>query len=228
MAAIGRLPDTLADRCIVLRMHRKAAQEQCERLRNLDTADLRRQCARFVADHANAIAGALPEIPFDLNDRAGDIWEPLLTLADLAGGDWPGLARHAASSLTASAQEHSPIGSLLMDILIAFIKAHDQRLFSRTLVEWLNSFLDRPWAEARKGKPITELWLARQLRPYGVRPRTIWIGDLHAKGYTEDDFTDVFRRYIPRSELDTLKAEWKAADEARAWQKSPPGSSSAS
>lgn len=36
IAAIGRLPETLADRCIVITMHRKRADEACERLRELD------------------------------------------------------------------------------------------------------------------------------------------------------------------------------------------------
>ena len=55
--------------------------------------------------------------PPTLNDRAGDIWEPLLTLADLAGGPWPELARQAAAHLTANAQENSPITALLCSIL---------------------------------------------------------------------------------------------------------------
>src|SRR5262249_26896364 len=80
IAAIGRLPDTLADRCIVIRMHRKTIKEQCERLRNLDTSPHRRQCARFALDHRAAISNAQPEIPPSLNDRAADIWEPLLAL----------------------------------------------------------------------------------------------------------------------------------------------------
>src|SRR5262249_7875824 len=50
IASIGRLPDTLADRCIVIRMHRKTQFEQCERLRNLDAADFKRDCIRFVAE----------------------------------------------------------------------------------------------------------------------------------------------------------------------------------
>jgi hypothetical protein len=91
MVAIGRLPDTLADRSIVIRMQRKAAGEQCERLRELEgegVARLRGQCARFVAERAGAIAEGKPQIPGSLNDRAGEIWEPLLVLADLAGGSW--------------------------------------------------------------------------------------------------------------------------------------------
>src|SRR5258708_33871212 len=100
MAAIGRLPDPLADRCILIRMQRKTASEECERLRSLETSAIRRQCARFVMDHSNEIANAQPEIPSTLHDRAADIWEPLLALAALAGGDWPELAPQAACSLS--------------------------------------------------------------------------------------------------------------------------------
>jgi len=110
IASIGRLPETLADRCIVIRMQRKTAGEACERSRNLDAIDLQRKCVRFVMDHAEAIAKARPEIPSGLSDRTVDIWEPLHVLAQLAGGEWPEMARQAMGALTASAQENNPIG----------------------------------------------------------------------------------------------------------------------
>ena len=206
VAAIGRLPDTLADRCIVLRMQRKTPGEQCERLRNLDTAALRRKCARFVSDNSAAIADARPEIPAALNDRAADIWEPLLVLADLAGGHWPDLARKAAQGLTASAQESNPIAALFIDILSLLVSTRSERIFSRSLVAGLNRLADRPWAEIRKGKEITEHWLARQLRPYGIQPRTLWQEEISAKGYEMEDFKETFRRYIPRTEIDAMMA----------------------
>jgi hypothetical protein len=190
-----------------------------------------------VADNGAAIASARPEIPKSLNDRAGDIWEPLLVLADLAGGDWPEKARQAAGALTAGAQENSPIGSLLLDICLMFTITNasespasgqprrDGRIFTRTLLEGLSTrFGNRPWAEMAgfrgattngKGKELTDTWLARQLRPYGIRSKTIWIGEEHAKGYVEEDFTEVFRRYIPRSEIEAWKAEWTAEPQGR-------------
>src|SRR5207249_2112173 len=122
IATIKHLPETLADRCIVIRMQRKSSREKCERLRTLEGTELRRKCARFVMDHSEEIARAQPEIPEDLNDRAADIWEPLLALADLAGGDWPEKARKAALGLTAIAQEESPIGALLLDLMIMFVQ----------------------------------------------------------------------------------------------------------
>ena len=207
MAAIGRLPETLADRCIVIRMQRKTAQEECERLKKLQASDLRRKCARFARDNEERIAGARPELPESLNDRAADIWEPLLVLADLAGGDWPRLARLAAEGLSTSAQESSPIAALLAELAVVFVEIDGNQVFSRTLVAVLNASPDRPWAELSQGKPVTELWLANQLRPYGIRPRTRRIGDERAKGYALEDFQETFRRYVPASIARALLAE---------------------
>ena len=211
IAAIGRLPETLADRSIVIRMQRKTNKEQCERLRNLETTNLKRYCARFVLDHTAEIAGARPQLPASLNDRAADIWEPLLVLADLAAGHWPATARQAAVSLTEAAHESNPIGSLLFDICVAFILSKSDRLFSRNIIEELNHLPDRPWRLTTKSKGIDESWLSRQLRPYGVQPRTFRISGVQAKGYLREDFRETFCRYIPKSEIDALRAESQPA-----------------
>src|ERR1043166_4198961 len=228
IATIGHLPDTLADRCIIIRMQRKTNQEECDRLRNLVAEPLRRKCKRFVMDHEPEIAAAQPELPDELNDRATDIWEPLFALADLAGGDWPQKARQAAVGLSASAQESNPISSLLLDIFILFTVAPGHRLFTRDLVFQLNARSpDRPWAESLKGKPVTDLWLAKQLRPYSIKSRTIWIGDEHAKGYEEQDFEDTMRRYVARADFEALKAEWAAQRKPETPQSSTPNASTA-
>jgi hypothetical protein len=216
ISRIGRLPTTLADRCIIIRMDRKTPNEVCERLRKLDGRKLQEQCARFVLDHRAAIAQAEPLLPESLHDRAADIWEPLLALADLAGGDWPELARQAAVGLSASAQDNNPMGSLLMDIFALFINSGKDRLPTRDLVAGLNTyFSDRPWMDLRKGKEATEIWLSKQLRPYGISPRTHRFDGRLAKGYEQADFQEAFRRYIPNSEVDALRAAWeKPADDS--------------
>ena len=207
IAGIGHLHPTLASRCIVVRMHRKRAEEGCERLNRLESTELKRKCARFVADWAELIGLAEPQIPPGLTNRAADIWEPLLVLADLAGGRWPEVAREAALGLTARAQDHSPIGSLLLDICVFFAAATKGRLFSRDLVGGLAGCGDRPWVELLKGKAPTETWLAQQLRPYGIKSKTMRIGAELAKGYLQEDFMETFRRYIPKSALEELKVE---------------------
>jgi hypothetical protein len=49
------------------------------------------------------------------------------------------------------------------------------------------------------------------LRPYGIKPKTIWIGEASAKGYVEEDLLDTFRRYISLSDYEAVRAEWQAA-----------------
>ena len=134
-------------------------------------------------------------------------------------GHWPETARQAALTLTASAQEHSLIGQLLLDILLLYTKTNSERLFSQTMVESFNSWGDRPWAETMHGKPITGVWLAQKLRPYGIRPKTLRIGESRAKGYFYEDFKEVFGRYIPRSEAEAF------VEEMRNVRKQPPDES---
>ena len=204
---------TLASRCIVVRMERKTAREECERLTRVDGQELKRKCARFVADHGEEIAKAEPQMPVGLTNRAADIWEPMLALADLAGGRWPGLAREAAVGLTARAHEHSPIGALLLDILWAFTSGGVDRILSRQLVLGLIRRGERPWGEQLKGKPATGLWLAKQLGPYGIKSRTMRVGSELGKGYRMEDFAETFKRYISKSAAEEFKlelAEWSA------------------
>ena len=80
-------------------------------------------------------------------------------------------------------------------------------MFSRVLAESLNGLGERPWDELKRGKSINPLWLSKRFHSYDVRPRTIWIGEMHAKGYLLNDFEVLFSRYIPRSEVEALLAE---------------------
>jgi uncharacterized protein DUF3631 len=160
-----------------------------------------------VKEHAAAIASARPGVPQELNDRAGDIWEPLFVLADLAGGDWPEKARRAACALSSSAQERSPIGSLLLDIFVVFTVSDVDRIFTRDLLLRLNAKQGRPWQEIRNGKEMTDVALGRLLRKYGVSSRTIWIADACAKGYLREDLLGVCRRYVTKADMALLKEE---------------------
>lgn len=213
IARIGALPPTLADRCIVFRMHRKLPDEKCERLRKFHAGDIKRKCLRFVLDHAAEIASAEPALPPELNDRAADIWEPLFVIADLAGGPWPTRARQAAIALSTSAADSNFISTLIFDVLMQFALAETDRMFSFDLVNRLNNYGPRPWKDLRNGKPIDDRWLARQLSPYGVRPRNIRINDQQAKGYLRDEISNLCRRYVSRSEARALLDEFGTVED---------------
>ena len=68
---------------------------------------------------------------------------------------------------------------------------------------------ERPWTELRRGRKLTTRWLAQQLRRYKIQPKTIRIGEALGKGYLREDFMEVLRRYIPRSEKEAFRGELK-------------------
>ncbi|HKQ36984.1 MAG TPA: DUF3631 domain-containing protein [Verrucomicrobiae bacterium] len=198
MAAIGRLPDTLADRCIIITMQRKLPGERCERLRQLNAVEFRKRCAAFVHQHRDAIASARPDIPSALNDRAADIWEPLLAIADLASGDWPAIARQAALKLSAADKDElTLIGYFLRDIRALMLAANADRILSRDIIATLNPRHDRAWEDLRRGREINEYWLAGRMRELGIRPKYFRHGDSSARGYMLADVESAFRRYVP-------------------------------
>jgi len=124
-----------------------------------------------VADHRASIATARPELPASLNDRATRHLGAVARTGRPGRRGLAGAARQAAVSLSASAQETNPHRVVAVDIFLLFALDSEERMFSRTLVDGLiPGSPNRPWAEMRKGKEITVLWLSHQLRPYGIRP----------------------------------------------------------
>ncbi len=203
IALIGKLPDTIADRSIEIQLKRKLRGERVERLRHADPdlfRTLAQRCARFAADHAEKIRAARPSVPEGLHDRAADNWEPLLAIADLAGGRWPERARAAALALSGGEDTDSDTlrVQLLTDIRDVFEGRNTDRISSEDLTVALVGLEERPWAEYSRGTPLTKPKLARLLRPFGVVSGSKRLPDGRTpKGYLLKQFTDPFARYLP-------------------------------
>lgn len=203
LAGIGELPDTVADRSLPIRLERRARNEPVERFRRRDAEDegtrLREACERFAVDSLEELDGARPELPDELDDRGQDAAEPLLAIADLAGGDWPGRARRAIVELRAGAAlEDESIGvRLLGDVRDVF--ADRDRLSSADLLDGLYALDEAPWGDWY-GKPLTTRGLAKLLKPYGIKSRTVRLVDGStgtAKGFQREQFESVWNRYLP-------------------------------
>src|SRR5262249_51436770 len=122
IATIRGLADTLEDRAVMVRLQRKPPGAKVERLRKRDNewfAAVRSKAARWAEDNFDQLVDADPQMPEALNDRAADNWRPLLAIADLAGGEWPQLARQAALTLSGEAQDGAVGVELLKDIRLA-------------------------------------------------------------------------------------------------------------
>ena len=208
IAIIGSLPETLADRSIIVDLKRRMPSEavasfRFDRVAHLDV--LARQAARWAQDHAGTIAAADPEMP-GIHNREADNWSPLFAIADVAGGGWPERARAAAaaSHVAAGDDEASRTELLLGDICDIFAKREENtgepvdRIPSADLVAALVAIEGRPWAElGRSRKPLTANGLARRLKPLGIMPDTIRLDEKRTiKGYRLHPFEEAFARYL--------------------------------
>jgi putative DNA primase/helicase len=202
VAGIGRLPPTWIDRSVIIALKRKTRAEKVERLTREHRAALEplaRMAARWAADYANVLESADPVMPDFSSDRATDNWRVLIAIADAAGGAWPERARKAAIDLNAAREtDDEGLGVLLLaDLRDLFDERHTDRLASADIVATLVARDDRPWAELGKAhRPLTKAGLARLLRPFGIAPDSIRIGDETPKGYLQKQFDDAFSRYL--------------------------------
>lgn len=210
LAGIGALPDTIMDRAVIIRMRRRAPGENVEPYRTrrdrppLDA--LRGRLASWGAKHRSALARLEPDLPVE--DRAADNWEPLVAVADLAGGDWPSRARKAAVLLRAEdadADLEASLGlRLLADIRDVFAGLTVSFLSSADLTARLRQASEAPW----QALELSMHKLAFLLKPYGVRPRQ---NDARtARGYHAADFADPFRRYLT---VQTVQLSAQTADQ---------------
>lgn len=112
LAGLGDLPDTLMSRSVIVRMRKRKATEAVEPFRHRVHAEqgyaLRDELAAWAAEVGEGIGQAWPELPEGIVDRPAEVWEPLLAVAEAAGGRWPGLAREACVALCAVANR--PLG----------------------------------------------------------------------------------------------------------------------
>jgi hypothetical protein len=223
LAGIGDLPDTILDRAVLVRMRRRAPDEHVEpfRLRRArpEGEALRERLATWASANLERLCEADPPMPAGLADRAADVWEPLLAIADAFGGNWPKRARAAAIALNAERAAADPsLGvHLLADIREIYSASNVARFSSEDLVRCLTGLDESPWGDLH-GKALDARSLARRLRPFEIRPRKLRIGDDTFRGYELADFDDAWRRYLSSSEEgeQAEQAEHKAANQAGA------------
>jgi hypothetical protein len=214
LAGLGQLTPTLRDRSIIIEFSKAPAGALQARF-DPEHAEvekvLGRKIARWARDNFDRLAALDPVMPAAAYNRLGDNWRPLFAIAQTIGGAWPERVVEAFSALAGPKRDEgraseSPgkgdnLQLLLKDIRSIFTQCKATRLFSSTLVEYLRAMPDRPWSgnqieqEGTEGteekEAINQTWLARQLRPLGIRPRNLRIGNMRAKGYELADFSGV-------------------------------------
>ncbi|MEV7413062.1 DUF3631 domain-containing protein [Streptomyces althioticus] len=207
LAGIGDLPDTVMDRAVVIRMQRRKPGERVEQFRSRrDIPALHALSDRLTAwlrPLMDTAADLVPTMP--VQDRAADTWEPLVVVAELAGGPWPERAREACAAMCAAEvgqdDEANIKTRLLKDIRRVFACYGDpDTVRTRDLLEELLKDQEAPWAEYRN-TGLTPRYLGILLKDFGIQAAVLrFEGGRQARGFTRAQFTDAWARYCPEEQ----------------------------
>lgn len=202
LAGLDDLPDTIMTRSIVVRMRRRAPSEPVQpwrrRVNEPEASKLRDRLVDWSNSVRERAADMWPEMPAGVADRAADVWEPLLTVADLAGKQWPDLARvTAVTDVTEKKSSRASIGVMLLrDVRTVFDRLSVRNLVTDQLITNLKEIEESPWAVIRKGEPLDARGLAQRLGKYGIAPKALRDGEDVFKGYARAQFEDAWSRYV--------------------------------
>jgi hypothetical protein len=205
------LPDTVADRSIPIELERQSREDKAERFRRREAEEVIRDTREGLEawaqpDVIEALRAARPVLPEELTDRQQDICEPLLAIAEMAGGRWPGRGRDALVKLCAQEEDASRGVTLLDAIRGVFDKTEEEKLTTKTLLEELIRRDDGPWAlmfeDALKHDKLNSAAsrLARMLKPYKIKTHTIRLTETETgRGYYRSDFAKSWELYLTAS-----------------------------
>jgi hypothetical protein len=208
LAGLVNLPDTILTRAVVIKMKRRGPSEKVVSFRRRVHEPVGRAIRTKIEAWATALAATelpWPDLPADVVDRTADVWEALLVIADLAGGDWPQRAREAAVALVAAARNSTP--SLRIQLLIDLHKIFqsNDKLPTDTILSRLCNLTEAPWGDLR-GKPITDRVLAAMLGEYDISSVNIRTDVGVRRGYRREDLHDAWERYLPSRQKSATSA----------------------
>jgi putative DNA primase/helicase len=120
-----------------------------------------------------------------------------MQIAAVAGCEWPTMARNAALALSRGSDATSSVGvELLADIRAVF---EQKRVSSISLADLLSELLaddEAPWRTWNRGREMNARQLGKRLREFAIPSRPVRFGNRVAKGFSVDQFTDAFARYL--------------------------------
>ena len=150
------------------------------------------------AASCDQLADAAPAMPVE--DRAADTWEPLVAIADAAGGHWPDHRPRRRARPDRRRPGRRPTCRsrvrLLIDCRTAFGDADG--LPTATLLDRLRADDEAPWATLGKAGLTAARPRHACSREFGITSANRrWPDGSQTKGYLADDFADSWRRYCP-------------------------------
>ncbi len=185
----GNMPDTIVSRAITLEMRKRKRGEPVApyntRRARRETEDIRAWLELWSGDAAvtEYLEEVETQLPPGVEDRAGEVWEPLITIADLAEEPWGQWAREACVYfLGRPSLEEKPRPIRLLEDIRTVMEGRES-IPTVDLCTLLNGLESAEWGSLPGG--IQPYEVARMLRPFGVAPVGIRLGSGKTpRGYT--------------------------------------------
>jgi hypothetical protein len=211
-AAIGTLPDTLADRCIHVTMQRKTPSQTVDRFlqgrAKADAEPISESLVEWADTCQESVRRAyenMADLKF-LSDRDADLWMPLFAVCTVAEPErLDELQRYAVALSGAKAagdvEDSLPL-KLLADVQKVWPTGAD-RMPTATMLQRLKEIAESPWA----AHDLSANRLSAMLRPFGIASRQIRVGSETVKGYLRASLDEAFCRYLPSKGIQSETSE---------------------
>lgn len=152
---------------------------------------LHNRLAKWAEQNRDLLKITKPERISELHNRAWDNARVMLTIAQVAGGDWPEQARAGILALYKRRRQTVPASELLLGdigkILAGALKGESLFIQTSELLAELHK-IER-W-EDLTGKGLSEI-----LRPFEIYSREKRVGKQVPRGYNRADFAEAVARY---------------------------------
>jgi hypothetical protein len=213
------LPDTVRTRSVTIRLH-KRSEEPIDWFFPEDIKDeaqaLRDQLHAWAEQAVPALREARPLLPQDgtLTDRQLEGWRPMFAIADTASPEFGEKMRWVAAVLHDDQDEEELPRDLrlIQDISEVFKQRRADKLLTEQIIEALVAERVKKDDEDDEDPPWRDMWgsweaikydlnkrksvgkkIARMLKPYGVAPKFMLVGEQRGRGYERAQFEDAKR-----------------------------------
>lgn len=200
LAAIGSLPDTIADRAIVFQMQRRTREEKIERflhrLAEPQAREIREAIAGWTVVNREAIQEtylAAADLTF-LEDRDAESWAPLFSILAVADPSRLEELRGCAEMLCGAKQTDAVDEQICVRLVrdaASVLRDNERYIASAELLKRLRTIDDSPSNEPT----FDQRQLAKHFRTFGLRSKPVRIVDSTPRGYETEKIRDCARRY---------------------------------
>jgi hypothetical protein len=156
-----------------------------DREHDAQAVKFRKVLGKWSARHAPEIVTSWPDAPDGIENRDRELWEPLLAVADTAGGHWPESARAACLELALGNQDNAPEEMPLGQQLLADLRVIFGGELKMPTAQIVRRLYDLPGSQWRKLWP-NEASAPRELSALlgdGVAPIKVRDGERTLQGY---------------------------------------------